>query len=244
MYSSLSHVCILGCGRSGTSIFGELFEHLPSYTYHSEPPFEDVLQYDYSKTIAIKVPRESFGYEPDTGLSFPLNTFLQAFPEPRQLYWIVRHPLDAICSLKVGISKNWGHHPQPPDWRDWLSEPLVKQCAYHWNYLNTRGYNSVKHLVKIKHFEDLILNPLPFAQTICEELGVDQDMYLQEIQAWSNRVQNSNNAQFIEAKTSSAYSTQDHSVRVERWRENMTSEEYEWVKPMVVDTAARFGYEL
>jgi hypothetical protein len=102
----------------------------------------------------------------------------------------------------------------------------------------------VKHLVKIKHFEDLILNPLPFAQTICEELGVDQDMYLQEIQAWSNRVQNSNNAQFIEAKTSSAYSTQDHSVRVERWRENMTSEEYEWVKPMVVDTAARFGYEL
>ena len=38
-----SHVIILGCGRSGTSIFGELFEHIPGYMYYSEPPFDVVV---------------------------------------------------------------------------------------------------------------------------------------------------------------------------------------------------------
>ena len=37
-----ANVAILGCGRSGTSIFGELFEAIPGYTYYSEPFLADV----------------------------------------------------------------------------------------------------------------------------------------------------------------------------------------------------------
>ena len=36
-------IMILGCGRSGTSIFGELFEHLTPYHYLSEPDYEMLL---------------------------------------------------------------------------------------------------------------------------------------------------------------------------------------------------------
>ena len=54
-----SHVLILGCGRSGTSIFGEFFQDLSAYTYYSEPPYADLKTYNYAKPIAIKVPTES-----------------------------------------------------------------------------------------------------------------------------------------------------------------------------------------
>jgi hypothetical protein len=99
-------VMILGCGRSGTSIFGELFEHLPDYQYRSEPAFADVVDADYTSPLAFKVPRESEGFSPDPGQSFPLAALMRNRPDMR-LFWIVRHPLDAICSLRVGIAKNW-----------------------------------------------------------------------------------------------------------------------------------------
>ena len=238
------HAIVLGCGRSGTSIFGELFNHLPIYHYHSEPAFDELLNFDFSQPIAVKVPRESAGYPPPAGLSFPLNVLTNKVGTPLQFFWIVRHPLDTICSLKIGISKNWGHHPQPVDWQDWLSEPLLKQCAYHWNYINTVGYEQVKHLVKLKHFEDLILEPLSFASTICKDLEIDPESVGEALSEWAIRVQNTNNKNFVEAQTSRAYSTNDHKVKVGRWQENMTREEVDLVWPMIKNTALKFGYDI
>ena len=113
MPNQAHHVLILGCGRSGTSIFGEFFQHLSPYTYYSEPPYADLKKYDYSQSIAIKVPNVSDGFLPTEGLSFPLADLLETIPQPMSIFWQVRHPLDTICSLKVGIAKNWGHHPRP-----------------------------------------------------------------------------------------------------------------------------------
>ena len=38
----MKNVLILGCGRSGTSIFGELFESLPGFSYLSEPDLDAI----------------------------------------------------------------------------------------------------------------------------------------------------------------------------------------------------------
>ncbi|MEM1136002.1 MAG: hypothetical protein AAGI07_09190, partial [Bacteroidota bacterium] len=240
----MKNVLILGCGRSGTSIFGEFFKHLSSYNYYSEPDFSDMMYWDYSFPTAVKVPRESEGHLADVGLSFPLNKMLAIFADPKIFYWQVRHPLDTICSLKVGISKNWGHHPQPPDWEDWLRAPLIKQCAYHWNFINTIGFEQVKDLVKISKFEDMLANPKAFALKVCNDISVDPNGCMTEIEVWVKRVQNKNNQDFVEAETSRPYSTNDHKVKVGRWKENMTEEEYELVKPMIANTAAKFGYFL
>ena len=153
---NLHHVIILGCGRSGTSIFGELFEHLAPYTYYSEPYFAEFLRFDFSRPTAVKVPKESTNYPPTSGLSFPLTALLAEIPNPKTIYWQVRHPLDTICSLRVGISKDWGHHPKPPAWRDWIERPLIERCAYHWNYINSLGYKQVRAISKVKHFEEMI----------------------------------------------------------------------------------------
>lgn len=238
-----SNVIILGCGRSGTSIFGELFQHLPFYKYYSEPPFEEVMEFDFHMPIAIKVPRGTKAYPADPGLSFPLAALLKVMPRPK-IYWQVRHPLDTICSLKIGISRNWGHHPQPPDWKEWLKEPLIKRCAHHWNYLNTVGYQQIRHLAEINRFEEMVLDPLSFTKKVCSDVGLDYSKYSQEIASWTNRVHNTNHPHFVEAETSRPYSTKDHKTKVERWKENMSQEELEMVKPMVAETALTFGYDV
>jgi len=213
------HVLILGCGRSGTSIFGEFFQDLSTYTYYSEPPYADLKTYDYAKPIAIKVPTESNGYTPTTGLSFPLTDLLSTIPKPLKIFWQVRHPLDAICSLKVGI-----------------------QCAHHWNYLNTIGYEKVANIASISTFESLILDTEKFAQDVCQLINIDPDRVEKAINNWCNRVQNTNNKKFVEAMTSRAYSTNDHTVKVGRWKENMTEEERAVVLPIIQETAKKFGY--
>lgn len=240
----IKHVIILGCGRSGTSIFGELFDHLDPFSYYSEPSFEKVVKFDFNQPVAIKVPEESPAYPPSKGLSFPLEKLLELSPESFQFYWQVRHPLDTICSLRIGIANNWGHHPKPPDWQAWLERPLIERCAYHWAYLNTVGYHQVKHLVKIKTFEDMLANPAHFANTIAQDVGLDSAVHEDALRAWAKRVQNTNNEHFVEAETSKYYSRKDHSVRVERWRENLTQEEIESALPIIREASSLFGYDL
>ena len=239
-----AHVLILGCGRSGTSIFGELFDHLSDYQYYSEPSYQMIKELDFTIPTAIKVPKSHPDFPPTTGLSFPLKDLLETIPQPIKWYWQIRHPLDTICSLRVGIAKNWGHHPRPSDWEEWLDRPLLEQCAHHWNYINTVSYETVKEWVHIKHFEDMLDNSLAFAEGIAHEIGIDIHKNKLGLQTWANRVQNTNNQQFVEAQTSRAYSTKDHKVKIERWKENLSTAEVEQLVPMVKETAERFGYKL
>ena len=239
-----SHVVILGCGRSGTSIFGELFEHIPGYEYLSEPEFDAVLELDFTHPVAIKVPKESDPFPASPGLSFPLPVMLAALPEPRRFYWQVRHPLDAIASLRVGISNNWGHHPRPPDWQDWADRSLVSRCAHHWAHINTVGYEQVKAHVRVCRFESMLSNPSEFARQVCAEIGVRPWECRPGLDAWSQRVQDSNNENFVEAKTSRSYSRADHSIRVGRWRENLSVDDLREAIPIVREAADTFGYTL
>ena len=128
--------------------FGELFNHLSTHTYYSEIDFDLYLNKDFSKTIASKIPRENRKYQNTPGLSFPLDVLLERIPNIK-IYWQVRQPLDAICSLRVGISKTWGHHPQPPGYKDWMQKRLLKKYAHHWNYINSIGFASVKKIATV-----------------------------------------------------------------------------------------------
>ena len=242
--SRAAHVVILGCGRSGTSIFGELFEHLSPYTYLSEPLFGDYLAQDFRRPIAVKVPAVDDRYPPTPGLPFPLETLVARVPGEVRFYWAVRHPLDVICSLRPGIANNWGHHPKPPDWRDWLERPLLERCAHHWSYLNTVGFAAVRHLAKPKRFEEMLQDPRAFADSVCEEIGVDVGAHDAGLAEWSRRVQDTNNEHFVEAKTSRSYSRPDHERRVGRWRENLSAQDVALLRPMVAPAAEQFGYRL
>ncbi|MFY0686295.1 MAG: sulfotransferase domain-containing protein [Cyclobacteriaceae bacterium] len=237
------HVLILGCGRSGTSIFGELFQAIELYDYHSEPDYTVIENLDWSTPQAIKVPRASDSIEPEAGLSINMNDILSRSNHQLHVFWIVRHPLDAIASLKIGISKNWGHHPRPLDWKQWLNQPLIEQCAHHWNYINEIGFKHIAGIAHIVKFEDMIENATSFALNVTNRLGLPKETTDNlSVQSWCSRVQNTNNEHFIEAITSRPYSTHDHQARIGRWKENLSDEEASVAWSMVQSTARTFGY--
>lgn len=227
----------------GNPFFGELFESIDGYHYQSEPPFAEVMNADYSVPQAFKVPHESEEFDADPGLSFPLNTLLGHVPD-MQFFWLVRHPFDAICSLRIGIGKEWGHHPRPQDWIDWLERPLVERCAHHWAFLNSVGFENVSKIVTVVRFEDMIESPGRFAQGICDLLGLDGQHKSASVQSWVRRVRNTNDANFIEAQTSRPYSRPDHSIRIGRWRENLSKNDVVRVLPIVAEAAKQFGCDL
>lgn len=238
-----AHVMLLGCGRSGTSIFGEFFDGLADYTYRSEPPFEEVMETDFAAPTAFKVPRESTAYPARPGMSFPPSAYRAKAPDA-VIFWIVRHPLDAICSLRIGIEKNWGHHPRPNDWMAWRSRPLLERCAHHWNFLNTVGFDQVAGQAIVVKFEQMIADPELFARSVCKQVGVDPAAVAGHLEVWATRVQDTNNADFVEARTSRNYSRPDHDRRVGRWRENLSPKEAALLWPLVQAGASRFGYGL
>jgi len=105
------------------------------------------------------------------------------------------------------------------------------------------GFAQVEAEATIVRFEDMIEAPLAFARGVCDELGLDAGAEQATLEQWAARVQNTNNAAFVEAWTSRGYSRPEHAVRVERWRENLTPEDVDLVWPIVARPAARFGYE-
>ena len=239
-----NHAVILGSGRSGTSIFGELFECIPEYTYYSESAFEDVINLKPEGAVAIKVPRESIRHPAPPGLSFPIHKMITTFSKTPVFFWQVRHPLDTVASLRPGISNNWGHHPRPRDWQEWLDRPLIEKCAHHWAYINTVGYEAVKDFVEVCHFEPMIRDPMSFALKICSKVEVNPDDFTPELTSWADRVQDTNNAKFIEAKTSRNLSRPDHNIRIGRWKENLSEEEVIQIIPILDCAAKTFGYDI
>lgn len=85
--------------------------------------------------------------------------------------------------------------------------------------------------------DNMIKATRKFANEICKEVGVDIEIYDSDLAEWANRVQNTNNEPFIEAKTSRHCSRNDHQTRVDRWKENLSREEIKSVVPIVRETA-------
>ncbi|MCA9349297.1 sulfotransferase domain-containing protein [Candidatus Saccharibacteria bacterium] len=162
----MHNVLILGCGRSGTSIFGELFESNYFFDYMFEPSVNDVLQNKpgICRRTAAKVPKSS-GKDNSPGLSINLEEFHKKTKADYKYIFIVRHPLDTICSLKPGIAENWSHNPKPPNYRYLQkNKSLAECCAFHWDHINRAGLDSMlsiagKDNVLIVKYEEFVNNP-------------------------------------------------------------------------------------
>jgi len=242
-----AHVVILGCGRSGTSIFGELFEHLTPYRdrYHFEPHFDEVRALDFSSgPVAIKVPKLQPGHAMTPGLPFVLEELLELVPQPRVIFWQVRHPLDAVCSLRPGIMAGWKHNPKPADWVAWMGQPVILQCARHWQNINETGNLAVRDIATVTRYEDLVSDPRGFAEAVCRAIDLDAMAHAAEIEAWVATVGNTKSGSSYEAKRQVHWSRQDHTTRVARWRENLSSTEIAMIRPVIQRAAAIHGYEL
>ena len=236
----MKNIIILGCGRSGTSILGELFEHLSEFTYFFEPQLS-VLSDHISKNpddlLALKVPKGGKTLTP--GLTCDMDELTAIVPEFK-LIWIVRNPLDTICSLKPGIEDNWSHNPKPPTYKTLINEPWYIKCAYHWENINKVGYTSAKRYgeLQVLKYEDLVSEP---ENTVLGILNyVDSRTKINEITDYINKISNKVENSY-HAKYQVRWFRNDHKSRIDRYKENMSDDQVKESLDIVGETANFFG---
>lgn len=240
------HVVILGSGRSGSSILGELFESLAAYDYRFEPSMAELGTIDYgARPVAIKVPKDDRARSPrfSPGLPFDLGELLDTVPEPRALVWIVRHPLDAVCSLRPGVAADWAHNPRPPDYERWLDRPLVERCARHWAYVNGPGHDTVGHLAEVVRYEDLVFEPVRTGMRVLARAGVGRRAASDAVARWAATVGNDKGAGAYEARRQDWLSGANRR-RVGRWQSELDTADVERIRPILGSVPAKFGYKL
>lgn len=195
-----------------------------------------------SLALAVKVPKANAEGDAPVGLPERLDRMLAALRPDAVVLWIVRHPFDAICSLRPGIGSGWAHHPRPPDWETWVHRPLVERCAHHWATINGPGFDAVRAVAHVVRFEDLIADPHAFARHVAALVGADAAA--PPVTAWAARVRDRNDEHFVEAQTSRRHSRPDHDRRVGRWHDDLTDVDVAVATPLVASAAAAFDYDL
>lgn len=237
------NVTIFGCARSGTSIFGELLKELtPKYRF--EPTIDNLRSSPVIKEESLKMP-VSKGLRPE-GLSINLEAFVDVVPNCQPV-WIVRNPLDTVCSLRPQmaprIAKGPHRHPPPLPLDEFVTDstdPLI-HAAIFWTWNNGIGYDNLESFfydnVPVVYYENMIDDPEQFSKRVKNFFDLEGDC-----SKWIEKVSNTKGG--YEAAIQSGWSVNDHSVRVQRYKENLTEDEIRLVKAICYDTASKFGYDL
>lgn len=224
-------ILIEGCPRSGTSIVGELLRDHPAcsrYAYEEWEPFSGV-PLDAPGTVA-KQPRH---FTPADGLGSD-PTDLPAGPT----IWVVRHPLDAIASLRPIMKRRWAAWPPPPT--GWVAKDWMGRAALLWLHQNDTGYQTAldtRGAPVLVRLEDVIADPSAQAARILAHLDWP---HARTVDVWVARVSDD--------PTRSPAAHQDfwyrpHDHRVGRWDEELTDTQADDLWGLVADVASsRYGY--
>lgn len=233
---------IFGCSRSGSSIFGELFKNIcPAYRF--EPTLDELKEKPLIPNEGIKLPT---GPQPRLdGLAINLDELDKVAKYGVLPIWLVRHPYDTVCSLRPQMSESvYGRdHPPPMPLDDLMFEcsPLVHAAAF-WSWVNGIGFKYLmKHYggVKIVKYEEIVKDPSKVADTIQIYTGLNNR---KGAERWINSVSNEKGG--YEAERQDVHSTQDHSIRMGRYKENLSKDERRLVRAICFDTASKFHYRL
>lgn len=230
-----SNALILGCPRSGTSIMGELFQHLPGWKYRYEGN-SDLKALDSTEPLVWKNPKQS---NKVPGLTVnPVE--LEALKRVPKVIWVVRHPLDAVLSLKTPIANGWNVLPRPHGWRG-MTGTQLELAARQWLWVNDTGwYNLLDSNLEVclVHYENMIARPGMVAWSLMEFLGAEADT-TGAIAEWAATV--TDDPSEHQAENQDVWRG-SNTRRVGRWMDEMNEEIVDLVWGMCEETAQGFGY--
>lgn len=233
-----THIIIIGCPRSGTSILGELFEVLPEYEYHFECPIDKLHKIQWNKKLqAIKNPRFTQNL-----FSGKQNYLPDLIPKDTRYLFITRHPLDNVCSLRPGMLKK--RHILPMPWPKWEKKSLVEQCAALWAQSNASMNTFYGERDGVDCFwityEDFVKYPMQTIKYVMEFLRYNR--IPSNVVTFVNKIQDKTENSY-HAKIQTKWFTNNHKTRLKRWGGELTKEEVEIVKKLTKDVnESLFGY--
>jgi LPS sulfotransferase NodH len=251
---------LLGCARSGTSIFAEAVAAHPEVKYIFEP--HEIWEQaghgeneSHRLTAAHATPeictrlRGWFGERRGAATlvldKTPRNTlrvpFLRAvFPEAKFIH-LVRDGRDVACSLMPGIGGDVWHHLKPPAWRELFAQHHgIERCALTWRdtlQLALADLRGVPH--RQVRYEDLLAQPHATLAATWQFLGLPPAAAALE---FAEKISDATDG-LHHAAHQQVWFRNDHVRRTGRWRENLAPEEQETVGRLLHETLKALGYD-
>jgi glycosyltransferase involved in cell wall biosynthesis len=250
---------IVGCARSGTSILGELIASNPNVKYifeasniwelggMGENESHRLTAQHATKPVKRQI-REWFEKQAgDAGIlveKSPRNSLRvpyvkEIFPEAKFIS-IVRDGRDVACSMVPGCGGSEWNHLKPPSWQEYFKNYSgAIRCAHVWKQVLEI---TLEDLPKVPHlqirYEDLLASPQSIAKAIFDFMGAglhpDTVEFCQKI--------TSSTSSSYHAKHQDHWYRDDHSIRVGRWRENLSDGEEKIITPLLEPLLTTFGY--
>jgi len=185
-----------------------------------------------NKRLVIKHPRDS--------LRIPFIKKL--FPNAKFLH-IIRDGRDVACSLMGNQGSGYWAHIKPPGWEIWQDNYSKGPIKYAWQWDETINIiNKEKSKIPEKdfeeiHYEDLVKDPERVIRKIFDKFEIPFESSQQEL---CKKVQNSMSDSYVAG--SKKYTSKDHSIRIGRFKENLTDEELVQVEKILGKNNAKYGY--
>ncbi len=254
---------IVGCARSGTSILGEAIAAHPrvTYLYEASPMWDAAcpVRPDHRLERADASPelRERMRAELAAALvegrdvlveKNPKHTlriaFLDAlFPDCRVLH-LIRDGRDTVASLMFrNRGGEWGHL-KTPGWADLLARYPAEnhlRCAHQWRdsvRIARADGRALGDRYRELRYEDLVRDPARAVADALALLGLEPT---DEVRAVLARIQDATAGSYHARKQVRHY-VDNHSVRVGRYRENLTPRQLEEVVAVCGDLLRELGY--
>ena len=258
-------VFLLGCARSGTSIFGEALASHPAVTYLFElsPTWNSIVEEGADHRLeaaaadpelARRVYDEFSGHlrgepgevllekNPKHVLRLPFLAAL--FPWGRFIH-IIRDGRDTAASLMFrNRGDGWGHL-QVPGWRD-LLERYPKEnhirCAHQWRIAVETARCDGARLGGARYrevrYEDLVRNPLAVVEEALAFMGLEAPGAVAE---FCRKIQDETEGSYHALKQVRHY-VDNHSRRIGRYCENLAPDQVVEVEEACGEVLAELGY--
>jgi hypothetical protein len=258
--TDLNIALLIGCARSGTSIFAEAVAAHPAVKYVFEP--HEIWELaghgengSHRLTAAHATPQvcdrirtwfaaQSCGAAlvldktPRNALRIP---FLRTvFPEAKFIH-IVRDGRDVACSLMPGVGGDSWYHLKPVRWREMQAEQQpIERCALVWRDVIQTVCADLAGLPHLQvRYEELLAAPRERVADTWQFLGLPIDASALN---FADKIQDAT-ADSYHAGGQDVWYREDHARRTGRWRENLSPEQQRRVNAVLADTLKSLGYE-
>lgn len=165
------------------------------------------------------------------------------FPHVRFIH-VIRDGRDVACSLVKGNEGKVWMHAKPPGWKDIQKKTTVpERGAWIWNtIINTIKEDGKKfpseNFYEIR-YENFVTNPEKTMRTLFNRLGLPFEEPQKQL---CQKVSNQQKKEYLTNTYSDDWASYDHSVRIGRYKQNLSREMLRKVESVLGKTNSELGY--